>query len=63
MTKKKPSRVTEAILEMADDMHRSGLMNAATYEKITVRHLRAKPLPTAKPIRAHKSAGCAMGPN
>jgi putative transcriptional regulator len=52
MTKKKPSRLTEALLEMAGDQYRSGLMDKATHEKITARHLGAQPLPTAKPISA-----------
>lgn len=51
MTKKKtPSRLTEALLEMADDMHRVGIMDDATYQKITVRHLGNKALSTARPI-------------
>ena len=51
MTKKKtPSRLTEALLEMADDMHRVGTMNDSTYRKITVRHLGDKVLSTAEPI-------------
>jgi len=40
MTKTKaPSRVTEDILEMADDMRRIGVMDDETHYKITVRHL------------------------
>ena len=51
MTKKKTtSRVAEAILEMADDMHRVGIMNDSTYHKMTVRHLGDKALSTAQPI-------------
>jgi putative transcriptional regulator len=34
-----PSRLTRALLETADDMRRAGVMNAATHEKITLRHL------------------------
>ena len=48
--KKKLSKVSEAILEMAGDQYRSGLMDKATHEKITTRLLGAQPLPTAKPI-------------
>lgn len=49
MTRKK-SRLTEALLETAGDMHRLGILDDREYEKITVRHLgNAKP-PTAKPI-------------
>lgn len=51
MTRKKtPSRLTEALLEMADDMRRVGVMNDSTYHKITVRHLGDKVLSTAEPI-------------
>lgn len=35
----KPSRLTAALLETADDMRRVGAMDAATHEKITLRHL------------------------
>ena len=47
---KKLSTVSEAILEMAGDQLRSGLMDKVEHERITVRLLGAKPLPTAKPI-------------
>jgi putative transcriptional regulator len=51
MTKKKtPSRLTEALLETADDLHRIGIMDDATYRKITIRHLDALGLKTAEPI-------------
>ena len=36
---KKLSKLTEALLETAEDMHSAGLMSDETYEKITVRHL------------------------
>jgi putative transcriptional regulator len=53
MTKKKtPSRLTEALLETADDLHRIGIMDDATYRKITIRHLGALGLKTAEPISA-----------
>jgi putative transcriptional regulator len=48
--KKKISKLTEALLETADDMHRIGVMNDDEYRKITVRLLGPQPLPTAKPI-------------
>ena len=48
--KKKVSKVSEAILEMAGDQYRSGLMEKATHEKITTRLLGPQPLPTARPI-------------
>ncbi len=57
MEKKKNNRMIKAILETAEDMKKSGLMNDADYEKITMRHLGMKvkketqPL-TGKDIRA-----------
>ena len=50
MKKKKLSRLSEALLEMAGDQHRLGIMDDATYEKITVRHLGEKLPSTAAPI-------------
>ena len=47
---KRPNRVSEAILEMADDQLRSGLMNKANHEKLTIRHLGPKVFRTADPI-------------
>lgn len=47
---KKANRVVEAILEMADDQLRSGLMDKAEHEKITIRHLGQNALSTAEPI-------------
>lgn len=38
-TKTKPSRLAKALLETAGDMRRSGLLDSAAYEKITLRHL------------------------
>lgn len=49
---KKLSKVSEAILEMAGDQYRSGLMDKAAYEKITVRLLGDRKPSTAKPITA-----------
>jgi putative transcriptional regulator len=37
--KKKPSRLAKAMVETAGDMRRAGLMDKATHEKITMRHL------------------------
>lgn len=48
---KKISKFSEALLEMAGDQFRSGLMDKAEYEKITFRLLGPQPLPTAKPIK------------
>jgi putative transcriptional regulator len=47
---KKPSPVVEAILEMADDQLRLGIMTKADHEKITIRHLGPQALRTAEPI-------------
>lgn len=56
-TTKKPSRLTAALLQTADDMRRAGVMDPATHEKITLRHLgdkaEAEPAPIApEEIRA-----------
>jgi putative transcriptional regulator len=48
--KKTPSRLSEAILEMAEDQHCVGVMDDTTYHKITLRHLGPKALSTAEPI-------------
>jgi putative transcriptional regulator len=50
MTATKPGRLRQAINETAEGMHRAGIMDAAAFEKITLRHLRAKTPPTAEPI-------------
>jgi putative transcriptional regulator len=50
MTKKALSPLAAAMLETAEGMHRLGIMNDATYEKITLRHLGEKPVATAQPI-------------
>jgi putative transcriptional regulator len=47
---KKLSRLTEALLETAEGMHRTGILNDNEYRKITIRHLDAQVPPTAKPI-------------
>jgi putative transcriptional regulator len=47
---KKTSSLVECILETAEDMYRGGIMDKATYEKITIRHLGALAPPTADPI-------------
>lgn len=39
MAKTQPSRLTKALLEMADDARRAGVMDAATHAKITLRQL------------------------
>jgi putative transcriptional regulator len=50
MTTKNPSRLTQALLEAADDMHSVGIMDDATHRKITARHLGKQELSTAAPI-------------
>jgi len=50
--KKKTSRLTKTLLETADDMRRVGVLDAATHEKITLRHLGSKADAVAKPISA-----------
>jgi putative transcriptional regulator len=51
---KKLSNVSKAILEMAGDQLRSGLMDKAEHEKITVTLLGPQPLHTAKPITSEE---------
>ena len=51
---KKLSRLSEALLETADDMHRIGIMNDDEYRKITVRLLGSQPLPAAKAIEGEE---------
>jgi putative transcriptional regulator len=47
---KKANRVTEAILEMADDQLRSGLIDKAEHEKITIRHMGDRGLGLSRPM-------------
>ena len=42
--------MAKALLETAYGMRKAGLLNAATHEKITLRHLGSETMPTAKPI-------------
>ena len=54
-TNKKPiSELSKAILEMAADQHRLGIMGDENYRKITMRHLGHSPLPTSEPISAEE---------
>jgi putative transcriptional regulator len=53
---KKPSRLTRALLETAKDMREGGILDSASYKKITMRHrgdigIPAEPL-TGEDIRA-----------
>lgn len=50
MTKTAPSPLSRAILETADGMHRVGVMDDTTHEKITLRHLGKTAGGTADPI-------------
>ena len=54
MTTKKTSRLSEAILEMAGDQNRLGIMSDEDYRKITIRHLGPKAPASARAISAKK---------
>jgi putative transcriptional regulator len=54
MAAKKPSHLAQALLETAEGMHRIGIMDDATYQKITVRHLGEKAHSMAAPISARE---------
>jgi putative transcriptional regulator len=47
---KKLSNLSEALLEMAGDQYRIGIMDKATHDKITIRLLGPQALSTADPI-------------
>jgi putative transcriptional regulator len=47
---KKPSRLTEAMLETAKDMHNIGIMNDTDYSKITMRHIGKEPVASVRPL-------------
>lgn len=49
-TATQPSRLSEALLEMADDARRIGVVDAAAHEKITLRLLGSKASVVAEPI-------------
>ena len=51
---KKLSSLSSAILEMATDQHRIGVMDDATYRKITIRHLGERASRLAQPISAEE---------
>lgn len=46
----RPSRLTRALLETADDMHRAGIMDETAHAKITLRHLGGNANATVAPI-------------
>jgi putative transcriptional regulator len=53
MTKnRKPSRLALTLLETAADMRKADLLDRATYDKITIRHLAPKSMPKVVPITA-----------
>jgi hypothetical protein len=48
--RKEPSRLTKALLEMADDARCAGVMDNMTHAKITLRHLGDKANAVTEPI-------------
>jgi putative transcriptional regulator len=54
MATKKLSSLAEALLDTAEGMHRIGVMDDATYRKITVRHLGEKANRLSAPISAEE---------
>jgi putative transcriptional regulator len=55
--KKVLGRLAGALVEMAGDQYRLGMMDEATYGKITLRHLGPNAPDTAKPITAAEIRG------
>lgn len=51
---KQQNRLTEALLETAEGMHRTGILDDDEYRQITIRHLGEKAVPAAKPIKAEE---------
>jgi putative transcriptional regulator len=52
MRKKKTSPLPNALLEAAADMRKSGILDRAAHEKITMRHLGPANLPKVSPVTA-----------
>lgn len=50
----KKSKLTKAILETAEDMASIGLISPKSHEKITLRHLKKKGIPTIKPMSSRE---------
>jgi putative transcriptional regulator len=50
MKKRKRSKLAGALLETANDMRAAGLLDRATHEKITLRHLGPETAPKLAPI-------------
>ena len=60
MTKqKKHSRLTEALLESADDMRRVGVLSEQAHEKIALRRLGGRAEEGAQPISGEEIRSCA----
>jgi putative transcriptional regulator len=59
MRKKKTSRLTKALLETAEDMRRVGVLETASHEKVTLRHLGSRGDIVPKPMSGTKSVRCA----
>ena len=49
---KKPSRLAKELVETAEGMHKAGLLDRATYDKITMRHLGPDNTPKVAPVTA-----------
>ena len=49
-SKNKPTRLTKALLETAEDMRQGGLLDGTAYDKITMRHLGAATKLAAAPL-------------
>jgi len=50
MTTTQPDRMDKELMEMAEAQRRLGIMDEATYRKITIRHPGPDAPPTAAPI-------------
>ncbi len=57
MTTTRGGRLREAINETAEGMHKAGIMNEATFRKITLRNLGPEAPPTAEPISGEEIRG------
>lgn len=51
---KHPSKLTESILETANDLAQLGIMDEKSYEKITMRHLKKGKLPLVEPMTSEE---------
>lgn len=61
--KKTTSPLAKALLETTGDMRKAGLMDKASHEKITLRHLGVAGKPEPSRLTGSKSAPCASGRN